>query len=232
MSDAENGDASKEVANNPSSGQYSHISCLLRALHQPILNVSRPEPLTRLAHQNIEEHGEEATSFIPATVYAPKLPVIFDIDTASESSNPPSPNASSTNLHGKDTAGTSNESNQKTESLKSEEKERKPNGEKDLQKNLEIFNKNVISVMDTLIKSHSANPLTALTPSASAGGKPFAFYHRMHRHSSAHSLNIPSIVVTGSTGDDHPHHHHKRFSFGLRRHSHAHVVRKKGLCAN
>lgn len=205
-------------------GQYPHIEGLLRALHQPNINVSRPRggmilPLSLVPAAtaglsvlgNIEEQIEEvATLPEDLIIHRPALPVLFDIESVSEtSSNPPSPDPSSANLDGMlDATG----EKKVTPSSKQEE-------------NLERFNKSVISVMDTLRHSRGGDHATgSLTPSASTG-KPFAFYHRMHRHSSAHSLNIPNIVVTGS-GDQqqNPSHHHnhlKRFSFGLRRHSHA-----------
>lgn len=219
MDEADDSEEMKGMASSSTRDQYSHISCLLRALHQPIVNVSRPEIKSEITQSNgISENGQETASvMVESSKHKGKLPVIFDIETASDSSNPSSPINSSTDLNINEEAVTE----MAVECLK------KVPSDRDLQKNLELFNKNVINVMDTLIKTQAELPMHSLTPSPSASGRPFTFYHRMHRHSSAHSLNIPSIVVTGSPGDDQSgahHHTHKRFTFGLRRHSHAHVV--------
>lgn len=192
---------------------YSHIKSLLRALHQPNVNVSRPEafPLSPIL-DDIEETMEEPIIIQekPATqVKRPSLPVLFDIESVSEtSSNNPSPQQSSANL--------------KKLEKDTKEKDGETAPGRKLEENLERFNKNILNVMDSLMKTRADSP-TCLSPSASTG-KPFAFYHRMHRHSSAHSLNIPNIVVTGSDQQqqhNNHNHHLKRFSFGLRRHSHA-----------
>lgn len=38
------------------------------------------------------------------------------------------------------------------------------------------------------------------------------------------SLRIPTLMITGPTSPSHMDNHHRRFSFGLRRHSHSHTV--------
>lgn len=215
-----------DQGSEPGSGQYSYIESLLRALHQPMLNTRRPDEHTIEAHPrpnvlgNIEEQAEESSATsISGEEENPESPrsVEFEVDYVSESSNPPTPGASSPNFEAIDPSKSDQE---KREEAAGDSLHQGRNRET----NLERFNKNVINVMDTLMKSQLTTPMS-LSPSASTG-KPFAFYHRMHRHNSAHSLNIPNIIVTGSSGGgtdehQHVHHHHKRFSFGLRRHSHA-----------
>lgn len=225
-------------SNGPGTSQYSHIESLLRALHQPNINVSRPLggevaiPMSLMPAAttgmsllgNIEEQMEETQSIIDEPM-RPTLPVLFDIESISETStNPPSPEPSTANLE-EPCEGVANIGDEKRTSPKKALPNKVPSCPTKQEENLERFNKSVISVMDTLMHSRGGGHSPgSLTPSASTG-KPFAFYHRMHRHSSANSLNIPNIVVTGS-GDPqqaqhHNNHHLKRFTFGLRRHSHA-----------
>ena len=194
----------KEPSGDAGAGDhpYVHIESLLRALHQPNVNVARPAEHAPPLLDNIEEQAEEVPETPEARVRR-LPPVLFDIESASEtSSNPPSPLPSEANL----VAAASGSAVKEKSSNQREQ-------------NLEQFNKNVLNVMDTLMKSRD-EPSTSLKPSASTG-RPFAFYQRIHRHNSAHSLNIPNIVVTGSGDHHHSGHHHKKFSFGLRRHSHA-----------
>lgn len=195
------------------SSSFSHIESLLRAIHQPIVNVSRPDTLMplQLVLGNIEEQPEESSP-----VMQPKRP-LFDIESPPPT-NPPSPTpaASSTFEAGATTVVAVEGDDGKSAATK-----------RNLAENLERFNKNVLNVMDSLMKSRADSPMPSLTSSESTG-KPFAFYHRMQRHNSAHSLNIPNIVVTASESQQQPQHPHKRFSFGLRRHSHAVGVGAEG----
>lgn len=213
--------------NSSSEGSYSHIESLLRALHQPNVNVSRPAEVSRLATLssisanvlgNIEELSEETLRSSDDPIPRSTLPVLFDIESVSEtSSNKPSPAPSAIDLESLNRKHKI-DNQRKTEATSLPMSPSPPS--RILEDNLERFNKNVLNVMDSIMKSRTQSPLP-LTSSASTG-KPFVFYHRMHRHNSAHSLNIPNIVVTGSADPQSAHHHHhKRFSFGLRRHSHA-----------
>lgn len=195
---------------------FSHIAALIRAIHTPTLNISRPEDrppspdLQPPAHLSVSRHHHHLLGSYSSGV----LPVIFDIDSSESSSKNNSPTESTVSL--KENAVSPKDSPE-TKDMESSPKTLE-------ETNLERFNKNVINVMDTLIHSRSASSPLSSPPITST--KPFNFYNRLHRHHSAHSLNIPSIVVTG-TDADHPHHHlsHlKRFGFGLRRHSHALTV--------
>lgn len=193
-----------------SDAPYSHIESLLRALHQPNFNVARPAtgPSTSVL-KIIEEQTEEVLNAIDGSPMNSSglPPVLFDIESVSEtSSNPPSPVPSSPNIQ---------DTSEEAPNGMPAKKETGTSVARTLENNLERFNKNVLNVMDTMMKSRTDSPMH-LQASASTG-KPFVF-HRMHRHNSAHSLNIPNIVVTGS---DPQHQPHKRFTFGLRRHSHA-----------
>lgn len=190
------------------SSSFSHIESLLRAIHQPMVNVSRPDTVLplQLVLGNIEEQPEESSP-----VMQPKRP-LFDIESQPPSPTPPAASifeAGAVMVEGDDCKSAASKRN--------------------LAENLERFNKNVLNVMDSLMKSRADSPMPSLTSSESTG-KPFAFYHRMQRHNSAHSLNIPNIVVTGSESQQQPNHPHKRFSFGLRRHSHAVGVGSDGDC--
>lgn len=191
---------------NTSGGQQRGIESLLRALHhqqQPEQSQSSDSApvITGGVLSQIEEQAEESTANGEFNEHTdrPDAPVIFSLDPSSISRTP-----------------CTSASNLQPLATSSDEKDHR-----NLETNLERFNKNVITLM-----SQATSPIS-LTPSASTG-KPFAFYQRIHRHNSAHSLNIPNIVVTNSGGNgdkstevDQHLHHHKRFSFGLRRHSHA-----------
>lgn len=210
-----NGEQESRMGSSSTNAPYSHIESLLRALHQPNLNVSRPElpsksSLPAPSLGNIEEQPEESPVLERSKQ---SLPVLFDIESVSEnSSSPPSRSPSSSNIENFSATG-------KEETEMDAGGSSTVSGTNRVERNLERFNKNVLNIMD-MMKSRSDSPMP-LTPSASTG-KPFAFYHRMHRHNSAHSLNIPNIVVTGIDPQNQPHNHqHKKFSFGLRRHSHA-----------
>lgn len=217
--DAAKNKSDKVEEENP----FTHIGSLIRAIHTPILNVARPDASSHRTHQQRDD--DSRTNIIAG----PRLPVIFDLesvsggDNSSMSSAPASP-LTSGQVTPKEVV---NNADGGAESMTRSTADRSH-----LQRNLERFNTSVVNVMDTLLLSHhhhnqhhQQHHNVHLAGSASTP-KPFNFYQRIHRHHSSHSLNIPSIIVTGSGGPllhQHPH-LQKRFTFGLRRHSHTHTV--------